>query len=167
MSRASRSCRQFACSFITVSPPSWNVTVGVGFWFRVQSALARLERGAPATGLLPVDEQEAPGGVERGSIGRRGDLKLELLDRPVGAVPAIQRPVTSPASTREQHDVNHGVVRNELVVLVQVCERPQRERALDRWYQGRVHPRGTVIEEAHDHTAEPRIEWDVLRLHAV
>src|SRR6185436_14419044 len=67
----------------------------------------------------------------------------------------------------EQHDVNHGIVRDELVVLVQVCERPQRERALDRWYQGRVHPRGAVIEEAHDHTAEARIEWDVLRLHAV
>src|SRR5215510_14391049 len=102
MSRASRRCRQFARIFITVSPPS-NVTVGVDLWFRVQTALARLERGPLAAGLLPVDEQEASRGVERGGVGRRGDLELELLDRPVGAVPAIQRPVTRPASTREQH----------------------------------------------------------------
>src|SRR5262252_3578816 len=82
------------------------------------TSLPRLGRSALATGLLPVDEQEATRGVERGGVGPRGDLELELFDRPVGAVPAVQRPVTRSASTREQHDVNHGIVRNELVVLV-------------------------------------------------
>lgn len=69
-------------------PPRWRVLTA-GSW--------RLERHTLATRLLPVHEEESTRRIERRSIGSRRHLQLKLLDGPIGAVPAIQRPVARSA----------------------------------------------------------------------
>src|SRR6266566_3190989 len=118
-------------------------------------------------GLLPIDKQKPAGRVELRLAWAGKDLQLQLVDFVLRAIPTRDCEIAGPPRVRQQHDVHHRVVGHERAVLVEVTERPQRDGAVDRRHQRRVHLRDAVVVQPEDHTAEARVVRHVFRLHAV
>src|SRR2546422_36163 len=81
--------------------------------------------------------------------------------------PAGEREIAVPPRARQQHHVHHRIVGDQLIVLVQVPERPQCHGAVDRGHERGVHLGHAVVVEPQNHAAEAGVVRHVLRLHAV